>query len=255
VRASDTRTAGFTLVEVMIALSLLGLALVVVMKSSASNIFYSQDAHMIGVTTELARGKMYDLEETLAKEGFSDSNQDKNGDFADEGWPAIKWEAKVEEVQLPGFEQLQALTKGQAGKLQGQRADALKAAAGGATAPGPSSQPLSLAGKTDDKCSDGADPNASFQDSALGGLLGTFGGGDDGSVDAASAKGGGFIQSQFKLFQDLLKASIRKVTLTLKWEVMGRERDMKVVAYFTDPGGLTKVMGAIGASAPAGGAP
>ena len=54
---------GFTLLEVMIGLALLGLALTVLIKSAAGNIFNSQQAHMIGVVTDLARGKMYDIEE------------------------------------------------------------------------------------------------------------------------------------------------------------------------------------------------
>jgi general secretion pathway protein I len=243
--ATASRSSGFTLVEVMIALALLGLGLIVIMKSSASNIFYSQESHMIGVTTELARGKMYDVEEYLAKDGFSESDQGKNGDFADEGWPNVKWEAKVEQVELPAYEQLQNLAQGQAAQTAKTQQDRAKNI--GAPVSGPSSKPLTVNGKSDDKCSDGSSDNASFQDSTLGGLLGLMGGGGDG-VDADAAKGGSFIQSQFKLFQDLLKASIRKITLTVKWEVLGRERDMVVVAYFTDPAGMTKVMGQIGAT-------
>ena len=66
---------GFTLLEVMIALALLGLGLTVLIKGAAGNIFNSQQAHMMGVATDLARGKMYDLEEKLLKDGFSDTEQ------------------------------------------------------------------------------------------------------------------------------------------------------------------------------------
>ncbi len=53
---------GFTLLEVMIALALLGFALVVLMRSTASNISSAEAAHMMGIATDLARGKMYEIE-------------------------------------------------------------------------------------------------------------------------------------------------------------------------------------------------
>jgi general secretion pathway protein I len=235
-------THGFTLVEVMIALALLGMTLIVVMKSTANNLLHAQEAHMTGVVTDLARGKMYDTEERLLKDGFSESEQSADGDFSSEGWATVKWVAKVEQVELPPFAQLQQLAKGQSQKILQERA---KAFGSGAV---PSGLPLSKA--SDDKCSEGGDTPTSFQDSALGGLLGIAGGGADGGVDGAAAGGGSFIQSQFQLFQQLLKASIRKVTLTVSWQVLGEDRDMKVVAYFTDAGGLTKVMGLLGAGPP-----
>jgi len=51
VPAGRARTRGFTLLEVMIALALLGFGLTVLIKSAAGNIFNAQQAHMIGVGT------------------------------------------------------------------------------------------------------------------------------------------------------------------------------------------------------------
>ena len=72
--ARRTPAGGFTLLEVMFALALLGLGLTVLIKSAAGDIFNAQQAHMMGVVTDLARGKMYDIEEILLKDGFSDSD-------------------------------------------------------------------------------------------------------------------------------------------------------------------------------------
>ena len=47
---------GFTLLEVMIALALLGLGMVVLIKSAAGNIFSTEDSRMMGIATDLARG-------------------------------------------------------------------------------------------------------------------------------------------------------------------------------------------------------
>ena len=235
---------GFTLVEVMIALALLGLTLVVISKTTANNLLHAQEAHMTGVVTDLARGKMYDTEERLLKDGFSDSDQGANGDFSDEGWPEVKWVAKVEQVELPPLQQLQQMAKGQMQKTMADRAKAMGSAAGVTPLP-------SAPANSEDKCSEGDTPT-NFQDSALGGMMGMMGVDVNGGVDGASAGGASFISSQFQLFQQLLKVSIRKVTLTVSWKVLNEDRDMAVVAYFTDAGGLTKVLGNIGASAPAG---
>src|SRR5690606_21611047 len=57
-RASSDSSAGFTLVEVMIALSILFAALVVLLRGAAMNIAATQRAHMLTAATELARSKM-----------------------------------------------------------------------------------------------------------------------------------------------------------------------------------------------------
>ena len=68
-----------------------------------------------------------------------------------------------------------------------------------------------------------------------------------GSSDAAGAAGGAFIQQNFQLVQEILEASMRKVTLTVKWKVIDLEKELTVVAYFTDPAGMNKVIGSLGA--------
>jgi general secretion pathway protein I len=216
---------GFTLLEVMLGLALLGLALTVLIKSAAGSIFSAQQAHMMGVVTDLARGKMYDIEETLLKDGFSDTEQHEDDKtFEAEGWPAVKYSYKVEEVELPGWEQLQALSKAHADKTGSGSAGSGSAGSG------------EIAG--------------GFQDSALGGMLSQFGGfgggggGSGGNID--SAVGDSFVQGQYTMFQQILKVSIRKVSLTVTWQVMGSDRDMKVVAFFTDAAAMDKVISGMG---------
>jgi hypothetical protein len=48
------------------------------------------------------------------------------------------------------------------------------------------------------------------------------------------------------MFQQILKVSIRKVSLTLTWQVLGSDRDLKVVAFFTDAGAMDKVLSGLG---------
>src|ERR1043166_393320 len=112
-QAATQRARGFTLLEVMIPLAVPGLGLTVLIKSAAGNIFNSQQAHMIGVVTDLARAKMYDIEEKLLKDGFSDTEQhEEDQPFTDEGWPSIHYSYKIELVELPNYDALQALVQG-----------------------------------------------------------------------------------------------------------------------------------------------
>jgi len=204
--------AGFTLLEVMIGLALLGLGLVVLIKSTTGNILAAKRSQMMGVAADLSRGKMYDIEEVLLKDGFTETDQSEEGrTFDEEGWPEIRYSYKVEQVELPSFDQLQALAEG---------------AAAGSAALG------SGAG------SDG-ELSGSFQDSALGGIMSMLGGGFGGGSEDIDAKAGAsFIQGYYQMIQETLKAAIRKVTLTVTYDVLGEEIELTTIAFFTDAAGL-----------------
>lgn len=223
------RQRGFTLMEVMVALALLGLGLVVLIKSAANNINAAEQSHMMGIATDLARGKMYDIEEMLLKDGFTDTDQSQTDakPFEEEGWPNIFYSYKVEQVEMPDFDQLTAMAQGRAG-------------AGSASAVGS----LGSAGSAF-----GSDALSGFQNSALGGMLGMFGGAQGG---VSGAEGASLIQSQYSMFQDILKVSVRKVTLTVTWKVLGNDNSMKVVCYFTDPAAMDKVLHGLLSGAPTG---
>jgi general secretion pathway protein I len=215
----------FTLLEVMLALALMGLGLVVLIKSAAGNIASSEEAHMMGVATDLARGKMYDIEEILLKDGFTDTDQSQESDkcFDDEGWPSICYSYKVEEPTLPSYDELQAMAQGAAAKGSG-------AGSGSGSGFGSDQAP------------------GGFENSALGGMIGMMGAFGGGTQDITAAQGGALIQGQYSMFQEILKVSVRKVTLTMKWKVLGRDRDMKVVAFFTDAAAMDKVLSGQGAT-------
>lgn len=216
---------GFTLLEVMISLALLGFGLVVLIKSTTGNIVNAKQSQLIGVVTDLSRGKMYDIEEKLLKEGFTETDQSEDGrTFEEEGWPDIQYSYKVEQVELPSFDQLQAM-----GSAAGSGSSARGSGAG----------------------SDDA-PTGSFQDSALGGIISMVGGGfSGGSQDIDSKAGASFIQGFYQIIQDTLKTAIRKVTLTVKFKVVGEERELVTVAFFTDSSALDR--SAFGAAGAAGG--
>jgi general secretion pathway protein I len=220
-RSAAARKRGFTLLEVMIGLALLALGLVVLIKGTTGNIMTAKRAQMMGIVTDLARAKMLDIEEKLMKEGFTDTDQsEEDHDFSEEGWPELKYSYKVEPVELPSFDQLSSIAQG-------------KGSAAGSGARG------SAAGSDD---SDG-----SFENSALGGILSMLGGG---SADIESQAGASFLQTYYQLVQDSLKASVRKVSLTVKYDVLGEQNELTTVAFFTDAAGLDKgLLGAVNSAA------
>ncbi len=221
---------GFTLLEVMIGLALLGLALTVLIKSAAGSIFNAEQAHMLGVATDLARGKMYDIEEKLIKDGFTDTDQSQTDwkGFEDEGWPNIYYKYDVITVEFPSWDQLQAMAQGQ---MAGSGSGSNRGSAFGSSAFGAGS----------------GDPVNAFQNSALGGMLSMMGGSPGSSPSGVTgAQGGSLIQSQYAMFQQILKVTVRKVKLTVKWQVLGRDRDFTVVAFFTDPSAMDKVLSGLG---------
>ncbi len=213
------RRAGLTLVEVMIALAILGMALVLLIKSVATNISASSSSYYMGVVADLARGKMYDLEEERLDEGFQDGVQEEEGDFSEEGFQRIKWKAVIEPAELPSYEKLMALAEGGPG--------------GGGSGSGSGSG---------SEGGDGTSATDKFQSSALGGMMGMFGGGGGGADSAQGAQTGGFIQAQYTLIQNVLKASVRKITLTVSWSTGIHDEQVDFILYVTDPAGMQKAL-------------
>lgn len=234
---------GFTLLEVMIALALLGFALTVLIKSSAGNIFNAEQSHMLGIATDLARGKMYDIEEKLLKDGFTDTDQSQTDfkPFDEEGWPNIYYKYDVIQVEFPSFDQLQAMAQG---KMMGSGSGSARGSAYGSAFGSAYGSGFT---------SGSSDPLDSFQNSALGGMMSMMGGLGGGGLGAASsgvmgAQGGALIQSQYQMFQQILKVTVRKVKLTVKWKVLGSDRDLTVVAFYTDPAAMDKVLSGLGST-------
>lgn len=99
-RASRAAERGFTLLEVVVALAILGISLGVLMDAQVSSLAAAGRARNITIATLLARSKMIDIEQKLFDDGFTLGDQEENGDFNDEGHAEIKWKAKVMEVEL-----------------------------------------------------------------------------------------------------------------------------------------------------------
>jgi general secretion pathway protein I len=208
---------GFTLLEVMIALAILAFSLTILIRSVGRNIKNAAEAESLTVVTNLARMKMGDIEETLLQDGFQETDQSSEGDFGDEGWPDITWTAKVETVEMPSYDEIQ-----QQSQQQGSGAGAGSGAGSGS-----------------------GEEAGGFESTAIGGMLSLLGGVGGGGGD--DARTGGFVAQYYQMIQEVLKASVRKITLTIKWKTVGdRDHELPVVMFLTDPAGMNKVLGSLG---------
>lgn len=185
---------GFTLLEVMISLAILAVALVAISDLNGGAVAMHAYSRRATEATLLLRGKMLDVEDDLQKTGFSDFNDEKHGDFADENAPDYAWSAEIlkPDVQLDPAQLLNLLgagnQKGGQGSAQGGGASGI---AGAATA---------LA-------------------SALGGAQGALQSLQGGSAASLlSGPMGGVLTAQATTFIETLKKSVREIRLTVSWQ-------------------------------------
>jgi len=178
---------GFTLLEVMISLAILAIALVAVSGLNGGAVAMHAYGRRATEATLLLRGKMLDVEDDLQKNGFSDFDDEKHGDFSgDYAWTAeiLKPDVQLDPAQLLSL--VSGASQGQGGPSKGG------SIAGAATA---------LAGS----------------------LLGTPGPSTAGSPGAGGVAGllagplGGVLQTQAKTFIETLKKSVREIRLTVSW--------------------------------------
>jgi general secretion pathway protein I len=100
-RQRRTRAAGFSLLEVMVAMAILALALVVLLRITTNNVRATVRARSITVATFLSRAKLAQMEDDILREGFTDTDREDSGDFGDEGHPQFRWKSLIQRVELP----------------------------------------------------------------------------------------------------------------------------------------------------------
>jgi prepilin-type N-terminal cleavage/methylation domain-containing protein len=111
----STVARGYTLMEVLIAMTLLALVLTVLLGTQATHTRVGASANEMAVATLLGRAKMLDIESELAADGFNEGEQTDKGDFRRDGFNNFRWEVKIEPVALDegAGDQLLSQTNGQ----------------------------------------------------------------------------------------------------------------------------------------------
>ena len=90
---------GFTLLEVIVALSIIAIALTTLLVSQSQSLSLAGEAKFSTTAVLLAKNKMVALETMKANDLVSDS-----GDFG-EDFPDYFWETQINPVSFPGVEQ------------------------------------------------------------------------------------------------------------------------------------------------------
>ena len=84
---------GFTLLEVMIAMTILALALAALMGHESVAVQMSDYSNRVSQANLLAYGKLLDLEHYIVKEGMESLDNCEEGDFRNEGFRNFRWKA------------------------------------------------------------------------------------------------------------------------------------------------------------------
>lgn len=99
------KNAGFTLLELMIAIFILALSMTILLGTESTSMRMMGYANNTSVVTMLTRAKMQDMEyevqRTVAEEGVKeDYTEELSGDFSEEGYSDITWTAKIQSIEL-----------------------------------------------------------------------------------------------------------------------------------------------------------
>jgi len=209
------RARGFSLLEVMVAIAILGLVLTVILSAQGGLAASNRSSANMGQAVALGRCKMTELEENLLRLGYPELDQIDQGVpcCTDERSEGFTCDTRVEKVEMPNFQSGNSL--GDGGALIGP----------GAGSGSPLAQLSNPAG--------GAGLNLST-DGGLQGLGSSltqqFGGG--GGAEGLLSMVMGILYPSIK---PMYEASIRRVSVTVKWKEGPNDRELPLVQYVTNP--------------------
>lgn len=206
---------GFTLLEVLVAIAILGLGLTVVLSSQVGLFGSSQRARNLSLATNVLRCRMNEVEEKLLREGFPLVDESDEGVCCDADEDSrMRCEWKIERIELPQPAGLQSLDPD-----------------GGAPPPGGDIGAIGaspIGGLLSVGQSDGA---ALGQEPSIESLADVMSGG----VTSAQGMAPLVMGLVYPDLKPMLEASIRKITVTASWPEGINRRDLSVTQYLTSP--------------------
>jgi general secretion pathway protein I len=218
----------FTLLEVMVAVAILGLSLTVILSAQAGLYAGGAYAQHTSIATGLLRCRMAEIEERLLKLGFPPMDEKDDGACCDDDLRAdMKCEWSVERIELPTPDPATLASSSPMGTSSpGSEGSGplgpLSALMGGQPPaggiPGLSQMPgtsLSLSG-----------------DAGVSGLASALKGGTGGGVSALAQMAMTIVYPTLK---PMLEASIRKITVKVTWKEGIQKRDISLLQYVTKP--------------------
>jgi len=208
---------GFSLLEVMVAIAILGLALSAILASQADSAAWNKQAANYGVAVHLGRCKMTEIEEDLLKKGYLE-----NDDIATE---VACCSTTFGAVEMTGVAQYTCDTKVERVTMPDPPSGGFGASDAGTIGPSASSTPLGTI----------LQPGGMDLDAGLSGLSSTLGG-------AEGAAGGGaggmlsFVMGMvYPSLKPMMEASIRRISVTVKWKEGNTPKEFQLVQFVTNP--------------------
>jgi general secretion pathway protein I len=200
-RPSGAR-AGFTLLEVMVAVAILAIALTAILSSEVGALRVGNRARRTNVATLLARCKMAEIEEQVANEGLPAIDDHGNDECCEDAEvPGYTCEWAIERIVLPEM--------GGAGGLPGQEA----------------------AG--DDEDVPEVDPAAADDPMSKATAMMSGGGGMDGITQMA-------MQIAYPTLKPALEESVRRASVVVHWNEGDRDASFDVVQYLVGDQGASQ---------------
>lgn len=212
----------FSLLEVMVAIAILGLTLTVVLSAQGGLAASNRSAANMGTAISLGRCRMTEIEEKLVKLGFQQTDEIETAvPCCDEKLDDVfKCDFKVEKIELPNMNS-------------------------SGTDGGVSAATSALLGPNNVGGGPGLNLSGDGGLQALGGALGSqFGVGIPGAPGSGtSAVGGAGAEGLLGMVMGLIypgikpmyEQSIRRVTVTVKWKEGPNERELPLTQFVTNP--------------------
>lgn len=226
---------GFTLLEVLVALAILGLGLTSILSAQAGLFASSLRSERVTMASNFARCKLSEVEIELLRLGYQLTEQKGEGTccaIEDESVYSCSW--KIEPVKLPEM-----------------NLNMLSNKDGGAASPDAGF--LTPFNPTDTTGVSSANPMG-----ALGGMMPGLGGSNSpfGMLSSGSGTGAGMgglaamaLSIVYPTLKPMLEASIRRITVSVKWNEGSKQRSFDIAEYVTNPMQGLPVMGSSSASA------
>lgn len=228
----------FTLLEVVVAMAILGVSLLAILDINSTAIAAHIYARKLTVATILARSKMTDIEQKLYDEPLPADDDEDAGDFSQEGWPSYKWRAKVIAPRTNGLTPEQLFTALFNLPMGGDSKDGAPSPLAALFGMGGSGGAGGLAGAAAALAPGGAAGAAG----GMGGLMGALGGANP-------------LSMLTQQMTDTLTKSVREVHLTVSWKEGKQTESIDLVTHVVSmgPGSDRNGGAAAMAGAPAGG--
>jgi general secretion pathway protein I len=246
-RARNSQTGGFTLLEVLVAVSILGLGLTAILSAQAGAFSSAAYARNISVATGLLRCKMSEVEEHLYKDGFQEADETGAGPCCDgDDNPNFRclWRADRPTFPEARFGDLNldsALNFGSPGGSGGPAGGGL-GALGMLAGAGAGASPLGgvssigdaakMLGDANSAAVSGLTPAPSVTGTSIASPPGAPGDPAGGGMGGLASMAMSFVYPSLKI---VFEASTRRITATVIFREGKKERTIDVIEWFTMP--------------------